>query len=119
MNPETALWLSLGAALLALVYGVVSAKWILSRSAGSERIQAIATAIQEGAKAYINRQYTTIGIVGAVLFAVLLLALDWGTAVGFAIGACSRYWPAISACSYPCAPTCVPPRPPPKGSTPR
>ena len=87
MNPETALWLSLGAALLALVYGVVSAKWILGLSAGSERMQAIATAIQEGAKAYINRQYTTIGIVGAVLFAVLLLALDWGTAVGFAIGA--------------------------------
>ena len=87
MNPETALWLSLGAALLALVYGVVSAKWILGRSAGSERMQEIAAAIQEGAKAYMNRQYTTIGIVGAVLFAVLLLALDWGTAVGFAIGA--------------------------------
>ena len=87
MNPETALWLSLGAAVLALVYGVVSANWILGRSAGSERMQAIATAIQEGAKAFMNRQYTTIGIVGAVLFVVLLLALDWGTAVGFAIGA--------------------------------
>ena len=87
MNPETALWLSLGAALLALVYGVVSANWILGRSAGSERMQEIAAAIQEGAKAYMNRQYTTIGIVGAVLFVVLLLALDWGTAVGFAIGA--------------------------------
>ena len=87
MNPETALWLSLGAALLALVYGVVSANWILGRSAGSERMQEIAAAIQEGAKAYMNRQYTTIGIVGAVLFVVLMLALDWGTAVGFAIGA--------------------------------
>ena len=87
MNPETALWLSLGAALLALVYGVVSAKWILGRSAGSERMQEIAAAIQEGAKAYMNRQYATIGIVGAVLFVVLLVALDWGTAVGFAIGA--------------------------------
>ena len=87
MNPETALWLSLGAALLALVYGVVSANWILGRSAGSERMQEIAAAVQEGAKAYMNRQYATIGIVGAVLFVVLLLALDWGTAVGFAIGA--------------------------------
>jgi len=87
MNPETALWLSLGAALLALVYGVVSANWILGRSAGSERMQEIAAAIQEGAKAYMNRQYATIGIVGAVLFVVLLVALDWGTAVGFAIGA--------------------------------
>ena len=87
MNPETALWLSLGAALLALVYGVVSAKWVLGRSAGSERMQEIAAAIQEGANAYMNRQYATIGIVGAVLFVVLLVALDWGTAVGFAIGA--------------------------------
>ncbi len=87
MNPETALWLSLGAALLALVYGVVSAKWILGRSAGSERMQEIAAAIQEGANAYMNRQYATIGIVGAVLFVVLLVALDWGSAVGFAIGA--------------------------------
>ena len=87
MNPETALWLSLGAALLALVYGVVSAKWILGRSVGSERMQEIAAAVQEGAKAYMNRQYATIGIVGAVLFVVLLVALDWGTAVGFAIGA--------------------------------
>ena len=87
MNPETALWLSLGAALLALVYGVVSANWILGRSAGSERMQEIAAAVQEGAKAYMNRQYATIGIVGAVLFVVLLVALDWGTAVGFAIGA--------------------------------
>ena len=87
MNPETALWLSLGAALLALVYGVVSAKWILGRSAGSERMQEIAAAVQEGANAYMNRQYATIGIVGAVLFVVLLVALDWGTAVGFAIGA--------------------------------
>ncbi|MDE0001189.1 MAG: sodium/proton-translocating pyrophosphatase, partial [Rhodospirillaceae bacterium] len=87
MNPETALWLSLGAAVLALVYGVVSVRWILGQSSGSERMQSIAAAVQEGAKAYMNRQYATIGIVGAVLFVVLIVALDWGTAVGFAIGA--------------------------------
>ena len=87
MNPEMALWLSLGAALLALVYGVVSVNWILGRSPGSERMQEIAAAIQEGAKAYMNRQYLTIGAVGAALFVVLAVALDWGTAVGFAIGA--------------------------------
>ena len=87
MNPETALWLSLGAAVLALVYGVVSVNWILAQSSGSERMQSIAAAVQEGAKAYMNRQYATIGIVGAVLFVVLIVALDWGTAVGFAIGA--------------------------------
>ena len=87
MNPEMALWLSLGAAVLALIYGVVSVSWILRQSAGSERMQEIASAIQEGANAYMNRQYLAIGVVGLVLFVVLLLALDWGTAVGFAIGA--------------------------------
>ena len=87
MNPEMALWLSLGAAVLALIYGVVSVSWILRQSAGSERMQEIASAIQEGASAYMNRQYLTIGVVGLVLFVVLLLALGWGTAVGFAIGA--------------------------------
>ena len=87
MNPETALWLSLGAAVLALVYGVVSVRWILGQSSGSARMQSIAAAVQEGAKAYMNRQYATIGIVGVVLFVVLIVALDWGTAVGFAIGA--------------------------------
>ena len=87
MNPETALWMSLGAAVLALIYGVISAQWILGRSPGSERMQSIAAAVQEGAKAYMNRQYATIGIVGVVLFIILAFALDWGTAVGFAIGA--------------------------------
>ena len=87
MNPQTALWLSLGAAVLALLYGVVSVNWILGQSSGSERMQSIAAAVQEGAKAYMNRQYATIGIVGVVLFVVLIVVLDWGTAVGFAIGA--------------------------------
>ena len=87
MNPETALWLSLGAAVLALLYGVVSVNWILGQSSGSERMQSIAAAVQEGAKAYMNRQYATIGIVGLVLFVILIVVLDWGTAVGFAIGA--------------------------------
>ena len=87
MNPQTALWFSLGAAVLALLYGVVSVNWILGQSSGSERMQSIAEAVQEGAKAYMNRQYATIGIVGVVLFVVLIVVLDWGTAVGFAIGA--------------------------------
>ena len=87
MNPELALWLSLGAAVLAILYGMVSVTWILGQSAGNERMQAIAAAIQEGAKAYMDRQYLTIGIVGVILFVVLGLALDWATAGGFAIGA--------------------------------
>ena len=87
MNPELALWLSLGAAVLAVAYGLVSARWILAQSPGNERMQSIAGAIQEGASAYMNRQYFTIGVVGLVLFVVLGFALDWATAVGFAIGA--------------------------------
>ena len=87
MNPTFALGLSLGAAVLAVIYGAVTATWILKRSAGNERMQQIAGAIQEGAKAYLNRQYLTIAIVGVALFVILGVALTWGTAIGFAIGA--------------------------------
>ena len=87
MDPTIALWLSLGAALLAVVYGFVTVSWVLKRSPGNPRMQEIAGAIQEGAKAYMNRQYTTIAIAGLVLFAILWVALDWQTAIGFAIGA--------------------------------
>jgi K(+)-stimulated pyrophosphate-energized sodium pump len=73
--------------IAALLYGAVSIKWILGKSTGSARMQEIAAAVQEGAQAYLNRQYTTIGIVGAILFVVILVALQWQTAVGFALGA--------------------------------
>ena len=87
MNPTIALGLCLGASVLALLYGLISAIWVLSQPAGNERMQEIAAAIQEGAKAYMNRQYLTIGVVGAVIFVVLSIALEWATAIGFAIGA--------------------------------
>ncbi|MBT8099911.1 MAG: sodium-translocating pyrophosphatase [Gammaproteobacteria bacterium] len=87
MTTELALWLSIGAGALAVVFGVISTQWILKQPAGNDRMQEIAKAIQEGASAYMNRQYTTIGIVGVVLFAILGVALDWATAIGFAIGA--------------------------------
>ncbi|HUO82616.1 MAG TPA: sodium-translocating pyrophosphatase [Gammaproteobacteria bacterium] len=87
MPIENGLWLALAAAILALVYGAVSVRWILGRPAGSERMQGIAAAIQEGAAAYLNRQYLTIGLVGIILFLVLGFALEWWTALGFAIGA--------------------------------
>jgi K(+)-stimulated pyrophosphate-energized sodium pump len=88
MSPETALWLSLGAAVLAVIYGLVSVRWVLAQSPGTSRMQEIAAAIQEGAKAYMNRQYSAIAIVGVVLFVVLGLTLQsWYTAIGFAVGA--------------------------------
>ena len=74
-------------AIVAILYGVFSIKWILGKSAGNEKMRGIAAAIQEGASAYLNRQYTTIGIVGAILFIVILVTLKWPTAIGFAIGA--------------------------------
>ncbi|TPD70074.1 sodium-translocating pyrophosphatase [Stenotrophomonas maltophilia] len=79
--------LALGCAILAILYGIVSARWILRQPTGNERMVAIATAIQEGARAYLNRQYLTIGIAGVVLFVLVGIFLSWYTAIGFAVGA--------------------------------
>ena len=87
MTNEIALWLAIGSGVLALLYGLISAQWVLRQPAGNERMQEIAQAIQEGAGAYMNRQYLTIGVVGVVLFVILGIALDWATAIGFSIGA--------------------------------
>ncbi len=87
MNPTTVLWLSLGAAALAVLYGIFTVRWVLGQSAGNARMQEIAGAVQEGAKAYMNRQYTTIAIAGVVLFVILGVALNWYTAIGFLVGA--------------------------------
>src|ERR1700758_616517 len=87
MTLESALWLAVGASVVAILYGVFSVRWILAQPAGNPRMQEIAAAIQAGAKAYLNRQYTTIAIVGVILFVVLGLFLDWPPAGGFAVGA--------------------------------
>ena len=84
---DLALWIALGAAVLALVYSALSAKWIMAQPAGNEKMQSIALAIQEGASAYMNRQYRAISMVGVVLLVILWIALGSLSAIGFAIGA--------------------------------
>ncbi|MFZ9708969.1 MAG: sodium-translocating pyrophosphatase [Steroidobacteraceae bacterium] len=87
MDPNFWLWIAIGSGALAVVYGAVSAASINALPAGNARMQEIAAAIQAGAKAYLNRQYSTIAVVGVVLGVLLGFALDWVTAGGFAVGA--------------------------------
>ena len=74
-------------AIVALIFSGIWIKGIFDQSTGNQRMQEIAKAIQEGASAYLKRQYMTIGMVGAVLFFALWIALGWDTAIGFALGA--------------------------------
>ena len=85
----TALWLAIAAGIVAVIFGLVSRSWVLAKDPGNERMQEISHAIQQGAQAYLTKQYTTIAIVGVVLFVLIALvpALGFKTAIGFAIGA--------------------------------
>ncbi|MFA6027336.1 MAG: sodium-translocating pyrophosphatase [Patescibacteria group bacterium] len=85
MNPYIVF--ALVSAALAIIYGLVLSKMIFKMDAGSEKMQDIAKAIQQGASAYLNRQYRTIAVIAVILFVILWLALDIKTALGFLIGA--------------------------------
>src|SRR5690606_11554904 len=87
MLEQYGLVLALVCAVIAIGYGVWAAGWINRQPAGNERMQQIAGAIQEGARAYLNRQYTTIAIAGVVLLLLIGFFLSWYTAIGFLIGA--------------------------------
>src|SRR6201997_5122374 len=88
MDAASWLWVAIASGVLAVLYGVFSMMSILRLPAGNARMQEIAAAIQSGAQAYLNRQYTTILIVGLVLFvAIGFSPLGWSTAGGFAVGA--------------------------------
>ncbi len=87
MTTAVGIIIALLCAIGALIYGVQSIKWILAKEPGNPRMQEIAAAVQEGASAYLNRQYTTIAIVGVIVGAVILFALGTPSAIGFAIGA--------------------------------
>jgi len=78
---------AIGLGLLAIIYGIFTSRQVLGAGAGNEKMQEIAGAIQEGARAYLNRQYTTIAIVGVVVCALVFFLLNWIAAAGFLIGA--------------------------------
>jgi K(+)-stimulated pyrophosphate-energized sodium pump len=81
------LWMIVGCGVLAILYGIWATRSVLAADAGSKKMQEIAAAVAEGAQAYLKRQYTTIAIVGVVIFLILGFALGWLVAAGFAIGA--------------------------------
>ncbi|HXQ31638.1 MAG TPA: sodium-translocating pyrophosphatase [Steroidobacteraceae bacterium] len=87
MTSDLALLLAIGAGVVAILYGLLMVRWVIAQPAGNARMQEIAAAIQAGAGAYLNRQYSTIAIAGVVLFLVLGVALNWATAGGFLVGA--------------------------------
>jgi K(+)-stimulated pyrophosphate-energized sodium pump len=81
-----AYWVVVAGGVLALLYGVWTSRQVLAANAGSPRMQEISAAVQEGASAYLNRQYRTIAVVGFVIFLILLATLGWRSALGYLVG---------------------------------
>ena len=92
----TGLIIAIGCAMAALLYGALSIKWILALPSGNERMREIATAIQQGASAYLNRQYTTISIVGVILLVAIFATLGWQTLLALLSAHSCRVLPVIS-----------------------
>ena len=84
---STVLWAVIACGIIAVLYGVVTASRVMAADSGTARMQEIAQAVQEGAAAYLRRQYTTIAIVGVVVLVILAILLGKHAAVGFLIGA--------------------------------
>ncbi len=84
---DTVMWAIILCGLLSIVYGAYTVSALMAADTGTPRMREIAAAIQEGAEAYLARQYTTIGVVGAAVFVIIGLLLGWLVAVGFLIGA--------------------------------
>ena len=82
-----AYWVVIAGGVIALLYGILTSRQVLAANAGTPRMQEISAAVQEGARAYLNRQYRTIAIVGVIIFVILLATLGWRTGVGFLVGA--------------------------------
>ena len=87
MATMNTLWLIVGCGVLAILYGIWATQSVMSADTGSKRMQEISEAVREGAQAYLKRQYTTIALVGVVVFAIIGFTLGWLVAVGFAVGA--------------------------------
>jgi len=84
---STPIIIALGSSVVAIIYGLLLSRWIFRLPKGDEKMQAIAKAIQEGAKAYLNRQTKTVALIAVFIFIILGMLLDWTTAAGFLVGA--------------------------------